>query len=238
MQKKKFTLLSLAVATMFAASSAAEAVVFEGSAIGSWTNPDATFGYTISNMDAGGEASVEWGDPAPGSFSNYLKFDGVGSDVGSWSTTEESLFLIGDFNYRNGSVYSSSNDFNGVDLSILLSITSPAGISDTFVFDFDITSTPNTTGDPVLDGDIVDITNPLNPTTFAYDGVQYTLALAGFSIDSGTTITTRFNSPEETIATAGVYAKIAIVSVPEPTTLVLIGFGLAGIGYRRGRLVA
>ena len=76
----------------------ARAVVFDGTAVGSWVNPAGTFGFSITNADAGGTADIEWGVPVPGSFTNLFTFDGVGSDGGpGWSTPDETAFKIGDF---------------------------------------------------------------------------------------------------------------------------------------------
>ena len=215
----------------------AQAILFEGTATGSWTNvvsTDTGDVYSVNNNDAGGIATFNWGTPATTVFDNEFSFDGSGSDGGpGWSTLDETAFLIGDFSYRNGSTFNSSG-IDDVDLSIDLAITSPLGLLDTFTFDFSITNTPNSTGDPVLDGDIVTVTSSLSPTIFNYLGTDYTLELLGFSTDGGASITTDFSSAEGATAAAGVYGRITQnVDVPEPSILAMMGIGLLGFMFRR-----
>lgn len=158
-----------------------------------------------------------------------------------WSANDGSSFLIGDFSYRNGSVFSQSTNFTGIDLAVELLIDNPIGVMESFVFDFNVTNTPNTTGDPVLDGDIVTAFNPGSQSSFNYLGTEYALELLGFSSDAGMTTRTDFSSPEDQTASAGIYAQIVAVdgsgggggggvnTVPEPSSFALLAISVIGM---------
>jgi Ca2+-binding RTX toxin-like protein len=87
--------------------------------------------------------------------------------------------------------------------------------SDTLSFEFlfDIFNSPNTTGDPVLDGDRLRLNSGgVAPVSFELDGQDYTIQLIGFSSDGGESIRTGFNSPEESTANAELFAKVITLS--------------------------
>ena len=232
----------VASVTASALLATAQAAPFTGSAVGSWSNLQASGTgnvYTILNNDAGGVASFSFG-LGDGTRPNLFTFNGVGSDGGSgFSANAEQSFDIGHFTYFNGSTTNFPAE-SSIDLGIALTLTSPVSNISHFLYDFGIDLTPNTTGNPMLDGDIVTIANGLTTSTFTVGSTVYTLMLDGFSTDGGHTFTSQFLSPENTTASADIYATITThtVAVPEPASLALFGIGLLGLTavFRRKRV--
>jgi hypothetical protein len=240
------SMIRILAASAMAACSAltVNAVTFKGTAVGSWQNVVSVLSndvYSVTNSDVGGVARFNWGTPAvAGGFDNQFSFDGIGSDGDPvWSAPSETAFKLGDFSYRNESTFFSAG-VNGVSLNIFLTITDPLGIgSDDFLFNYSMVNTPNNTGNPVLDGDIVNILGQPSPTVFTYAGTNYTLDILGFSNDGGTTIRTDFSSPEGGSANAALYGRITsdIRGIPEGgVTATLVGFGFASLVLLRRRL--
>jgi hypothetical protein len=165
---------------------------------------------------------------------NQFTFDGAVFSV----STENVPFSIGNFSYRNGSTYNSTG-INGVNLTVSMGLTAPTSLSNNYDFGFSIINTPNNTGDPVLDGDIVNVTSGYSSTVFSYLGTTYTLQLLGFSSDGGNTIRTDFSSPEGATAYAQLFARFTSDiphSVPEPVTtgLMALSMGVLGlVGIRK-----
>jgi len=240
---KKTICISIFFITLLIGTNA-NAAFFSGSATGEWLNPDSTDSndvYSISGNDVGGKTRFRWGTPASTSFANKFTFDGVGSDgEPGWEVEEEIAFLLGDFTYQNGSTYNATG-VDGVDLDVAISLTSPEHVEYNFSsFGFSITNTPNNSGDPVKDGDIVTLANNTTGNSFTYGGIEYTLDILGFSQDAGNTFAYDFSSPEGANQAAGLYGKISKTGggggaqVPEPATIFLLGSGLLGLfGYRK-----
>jgi hypothetical protein len=202
--------------------------------------------YWIDNGDEGNSAGFHWGKAAAGSIDNYFDFDGIGSDlrIGGASETEpesgpeswlDTPFRIGEFSYQNGMTYHSIG-IEGVDLTIGLDGFGRGRSS--HIFHFSIRNTPNLSGDPVEDGDIVAIDSPLSETAFLWNNGLYTLELLGFSRDMGRGPTFEFLSPENSLVSAGLYARIIPddrqpIPQPEPGTFFLLLLGLGGAWIMR-----
>ena len=225
MNRTKFLPTLIATITMlFATTAKVEAISFAGTSSASISLPEGTFGASLSNEDGGTNNRMTWGDPASWSFTNYIQYDGLG-----FNTDLDTLFAVGNFTFRNGSTWSNSHNFTGdLPLDVKLSFTNPLVGDEQFQYTFNYKQTPNIHNNPVLDADILKFpTNGFTSDTFNFDGVDYTLMLMGFSSDGGNTFVSEFDSPEESIAEAMLYAQIRAKSIPEPTTIA--GLGLVGV---------
>ncbi|NMG58670.1 calcium-binding protein [Geitlerinema sp. P-1104] len=178
--------------------------VLIGTSAGSFSDPvedtpDAVVNITSEN--GGTNNRFQWGVPAEGSVDNLVQFDGAdfGTEVGS-------QFKLGQLFYQNGSTF---NNFDGdFGFSLDLDIKGVEEL-DSFDFLFNILNTPNVTGDPVEDGDRLRFsTGGLTPQSFAFNGSTYTVALDGFSTDGGETMTSGFDSPEQSFEIANLYGSI------------------------------
>lgn len=201
-----------------------QAFSFTGKASGEWGLPDTTSNpnavIDISSKDGGINNRLTWGIPGTGGLNNFVQFNGI-----NFNTDINTVFNLGELYYRNGSTLLDSN-FNGdFPLYLSLSLTLPFNNTESFEFLFNIFNTPNDTGNPVLDGDLLRFASAGNSIqSFHYEGVEYTLKLIGFSTDGGKNIVNEFNSPERSTAKASLYGTITFapptVSIPEPSTIV------------------
>ncbi|MDY7007816.1 MAG: choice-of-anchor K domain-containing protein [Cyanobacteriota bacterium] len=179
MNKTKFLPTLIATTTiLFATIGKVEAITFAGTSSGSWGLPTVSAGTEfLSNENGGTDNRLTWGIGMGGSFTNYVQYDGLG-----FSTNVDTLFAVGDLTYRNG--VTSRHNFRGdFPLEVELSFTNPFNSAENFNYTFNILNIPNTTGNPVLDGDRLRFqANGLTSDTFNFNGVDYTLNLIGFLV--------------------------------------------------------
>ncbi len=225
----------LAIALLVGFQNQAQAATFAGSTSAQWgtpLTPSPTSVISITSHNGNTNNRLTWGETDPNKFTNYVQFDGT-----TFSAGVNSLFNLGTLSYRNGSTYTYSNFDGDFPLQIALSLTLPFASGESFNFLFNILNTPNTSGNPVLDGDRLRFsTAGLSSQKFNYQENDYTLQLMGFSTNGGKTIAKEFNSPEGSVAIASLYGKIISdpksVTVPEPASFA--GLSLLGI-YFAGR---
>lgn len=145
MSKKILTVVTAGLVLLLALE--ANALIFEGRAIGSWQNVaadnpwdgtqadypayddvspvDPTYAdvFYVDNRDAGHIATFIWGEAAldidPRTTVNSFLFNGSGSDgaMGTLDTSNTSLVSLGTFDYQNGEVWYAET-LHGVDLKI------------------------------------------------------------------------------------------------------------------------
>ena len=244
----------------------------QGNPVNSVTNADGTITninagspqFVISNNDAdvGGATIVTWGTASNASNGtvNSFTFDGSGSDAGSLpgSTTADSLFQIGSFDYYNAATR--QDNISGIsfflDMEVInnnMSMSFP-----TLQFDLSITNTPDNSN-PVASQDFVTIANTwliladgtqaaLNgPMGFELDGFSYEFLLNGFAIidpatglpmldSNGEYVFSNSTSAfENNLTEAAIFGSITqVTAVPLPGAIWLMISGLVLlIGYRR-----
>lgn len=277
----KFQYLIVLCALSF--SQLLQAATIEGRATGSFccvldaqgnlvdivTNSDGTMSnasngspqFSISNNDAdvGGTTTVTWGTASNASNGdlNSFTFDGSGSDAGSLpgSTTDNSLFQIGSFDYYNAATKQDNISGMSFFLDMELINGDMAMAFPRLQFDLDITNTPDK-NDPVASQDFVSIANAwmimadgsqtaiMGPLGFELDGIGYEFMLNGFAIidpatglpmldDNGDYLFSNSTSAfENSLTEAAIFGSITqVVPIPGAFWLMLSGLGL--LAYRK-----
>jgi len=203
-----------------------------------WINTNPVSG--ITNSGAGTSASIYWGDPATaGGQSGYL-FETVATPIVNEVPPNSGDFLLGSWTHFNNPIYATTNlpalQAATLQLTANISADSSSLGSFNFLYDFTHHETPNG-ANPCANGgqnnvgvningcaDIVDIVFNDLSNSFSVDGTHFTLNLAAGS--------SKFETIEKQKNTFDVFAKIT-ASVPTPTTLLLFGLGLFGLGFAR-----
>ena len=211
-----------AVASLGISSHAqAQSLTLQGTSSGTFGTPNR--GANTNSQSSGvGTNTFTFGGGTP----NRFTFSG-----NSFSTGIDSPFAVGNFTYLNEDTQSGT-DVASVPLNIQLGFTNPSGVNQILGFDLGINTTPNNTGDPVLDADSVFPVNRFANSSFNVGGTDYTLELIGFSQDGGATVIDQFILPEgQTTASAAIARITAASNVPEPSSTVgLLALGVLGSG--------
>ncbi|MDX9835606.1 MAG: THxN family PEP-CTERM protein [Desulfobulbus sp.] len=220
--------LSVAVLGLFLASaSVVQAVPIELTKIdGDWKNPSPAGKATIVNSGStGGTSTASWGNG-----DNVSSYVFVSNNTPLNVEADGDLFSIGTFTHNNFPIDMGSS-INAIDLLITIQAFDLIDLSATFNYSHN--ETPNTGGD-LANRDIVTITNPILNADFEYGGNKYYFNLFGFSQDDGLTVSNVFKTYENQANAANLYAKVtseplAPAPIPEPSTMFLVGTGLAGV---------
>lgn len=215
----------LAIVTAVLLAQPAAAITLD-SVSGTWSNLSG--GTAVNFQTVGSENQVRWGDDV-GSGQNVLGF--AGSAPPSFGVLLDQEFEVGTLRYSNAAT-GIAPPATGVDLTVALVLTNGGPVTPSFTFPFTIDETVNAAPCPFPSttpcSDRITFSSAFAPQSFMLGGTSLTLELLGFKTQPGGQLVSNFIGQENTTSSAMLFGRIT--AAPEPSSLLLLASGLAGLG--------